>query len=184
MQAPHDYHHTRASVPKSMFDIKGLDYLLDQSISYPSIHTAVVSDLSGATLTFVDTFDTTSEAQNRRVRIVAALGTDAWRESVTSHLVRETGLSADDSGSATAMGRVECEFGRVLTLPVHGEKIEALDPILLVTLNGTADASWSSLQEKGCAVVEHLSSSIASIGDELKNSQTPPIMKYTQPRGR
>ncbi|KAG8718574.1 hypothetical protein FRC08_004942 [Ceratobasidium sp. 394] len=162
-----------------MFDIKGLDSLLDQGVSYPSIHTAVISDPNGTTLTFVDTLDTTSEAQNRRVRIITALGIDAWRESVTSNLARET-----NEDNEAAVGRVECELGRVLTLPVHGDKTEALDPILLVTLNGAADAPWSSLQEKGCAIVEHLNSSIASIGDELKSGQTPPMMKYSQPRGR
>ncbi|KAG8771612.1 hypothetical protein FRC12_003508 [Ceratobasidium sp. 428] len=164
-----------------MFDIKGLDYLLDQGISYPTIHTVIVSDPNGATLTFVNTLDTTSEAQNRRVRIIAALGIDAWRESVTSNLAPQAN---EDNEGAAAVGRVECELGRVLTLPVHGDKTEALDPILLVTLNGAADAPWSSLQEKGYAVVEHLSSSIASIGDELKSGQTPPMIKYSQPRGR
>ncbi|KAF8602367.1 hypothetical protein BDV93DRAFT_524142 [Ceratobasidium sp. AG-I] len=168
-----------------MFDIKSLDCLLDQGISDSAIHTAVISDPSGATLTFVDAVDTTSEAQNRRVRIIAALGIDAWRESVSSNLARDalTAPGSEDD-NASAVGRVECELGRVLTLPVHGVTVDALDPILLVTLNGNSDAPWSSLQEKGCAVVEHLSSSIASIGDELKSGQTPPMMKYSQPRGR
>lgn len=93
-----------------MFDIKSLDCLLDQGISDSSIHTAVISDPNGATLTFVDTLDTTSEAQNRRVRIISALGIDAWRESVTSNLARDAltaPRSEDDNG--VAMGRVECE---------------------------------------------------------------------------
>lgn len=95
----------------TMFDIKSLDCLLDQGISDSSIHTAVISDPNGATLAFVDVIDTTSEAQNRRVRIITALGIDAWRESVTSNLARDDALlvprSEDDNASAA--GRVECE---------------------------------------------------------------------------
>jgi hypothetical protein len=93
-----------------MFDIKSLDSLLDQGISDPSIHTAVISDPNGATLTFVDSLDTTSEARNRRVRIIAALGIDAWRESVASNLARETLPSVrSDEDCGAAVGRVECE---------------------------------------------------------------------------
>ncbi|CAE7118928.1 unnamed protein product [Rhizoctonia solani] len=168
-----------------MFDIQSLDCLLDRGISGNDVHTVVVSDPNGATLTFVDTIDATSETRNRRVRVVAALGIDAWRESVTTNLARDTLTpAADDDSSGASAGRVECELGRVLTLPVHGSVTDALNPVLLVTLNGSQDAPWSTLQEKGYAVVEHLSTSISSIGDGLKSGQTPPMMKYNQPRGR
>ncbi|CAE6364072.1 unnamed protein product [Rhizoctonia solani] len=169
-----------------MFDIQSLDCLLDRGISGNDVHTVVISDQNGATLTFVDTIDATSETRNRRVRVVTALGIDAWRESVTTNLARDTlvpGVSADEDNGGTAVGRVECELGRVLTLPVHGSVTEALDPVLLVTLNGSQDAPWSTMQEKGYAVVEHLNTSISSIGDGLKSGQTPP-MKYNQPRVR
>jgi hypothetical protein len=95
-----------------MFDIQSLDSLLDRGISGSDVHTVVISHPNGATLTFVDTVDTTSETRNRRVRVVAALGIDAWRESVTTNLARDTlvpgaGLNDDDGG--IAVGRVECE---------------------------------------------------------------------------
>ncbi|CAE6427750.1 unnamed protein product [Rhizoctonia solani] len=170
-----------------MFDIQSLDCLLDRGISGNDVHTVVISDPNGATLTFVDTIDATSETRNRRVRVVAALGIDAWRESVNTNLVRDTlapGVGVEDDSTGTAVGRVECELGRVLTLPVHGSVTDALNPVLLVTLNGSQDAPWSTLQEKGCAVVEHLGTSISSIGDGLKSGQTPPMMKYSQPRAR
>ncbi|KAB5594537.1 hypothetical protein CTheo_2020 [Ceratobasidium theobromae] len=134
-----------------MFDIQSLDCLLDGGISGNDVHTVVISDPNGATLTFVDTIDATSEARNRRVRIVAALGIDAWRESVTSNIAQDalsTGAEPDDENAGTSIGRVECDLGRVVTLPVHGATIEALDPVLLVTLNGSPDAPWSTLQEK------------------------------------
>ncbi|QRW22250.1 hypothetical protein RhiXN_09837 [Rhizoctonia solani] len=121
-----------------------------EGISGSDVHTVVVSDPNGATLTFVDTVDTTSETRNRRVRVVAALGIDAWRESVTTNLARDTlapGTGSSDN-SGIAVGRVECDLGRVLTLPVHGSVAEALNPVLLVTLNGSQDAPWSALQEK------------------------------------
>ncbi|CAE6342330.1 unnamed protein product [Rhizoctonia solani] len=170
-----------------MFDIQSLDCLLDRGISGSDVHTVVISDPNGATLTFVDTIDATSETRNRRVRVVAALGIDAWRESVTTNLARDTlapGMGTEEDHNGAAAGRVECkELGRVLTLPVHGSVTDALDPVLLVTLNGSQDAPWSTLQEKGYAVVEHLNTSISSIGDGLKSGQTPP-MKYSQPRAR
>ncbi|KAG8689341.1 hypothetical protein FRC11_003074, partial [Ceratobasidium sp. 423] len=95
-----------------MFDIQSLDFLLDRGISGNDVHTVVISDPNGATLTFVDTIDTTSETRNRRVRIVAALGIDAWRESVTTGPARDTlapGVGVDDDSSGTAAGRVECD---------------------------------------------------------------------------
>jgi hypothetical protein len=97
-----------------MFDIKSLDCLLDGGISGHEVHTVIISDPNGATLTFANTVDTTSEARNRRVRIVAALGIDAWRESVTSNLARDglsLGVGLDDDNNGVAVGRVECEVG-------------------------------------------------------------------------
>ncbi|CAE6452096.1 unnamed protein product [Rhizoctonia solani] len=141
-----------------MFDIQSLDCLLDRGISGSDVHTVVISDPNGATLTFVDTVDTTSETRNRRVRVVTALGIDAWRESVTTNLARDTlvpGAGSDDDNSGIAVGRVECELGRVLTLPVHGSAAESLKPVLLVTLNGSQDAPWSTLQEKVKKIVPH-----------------------------
>lgn len=92
-----------------MFDIQSLDGLLDRGISGNDVHTVVISDPNGAPLTFVDTVDTTSEAQNRRVRVVAALGIDAWRESVSNSIEREALVGAGDESLGSAMGRVECE---------------------------------------------------------------------------
>lgn len=211
-----------------MFDIQSLDSLLDRGISGNHVHTVVVSDPNGATLTFVDTIDTASEAQNRRVRIVAALGIDAWRESVTNNIARDAlsaSIKLDDDSAGTAMGRVECEVRSrhrqicVSTLTYSysvgtrryasrtwsnsaGARPGSLSnpqrkrrcPLVDTTGEGKerflSEAQrlrmgpFDRLLHQGCALVEHLSTSIASIGDDLKSGQTPPMMKYSQPRAR
>ncbi|ELU41175.1 hypothetical protein AG1IA_04789 [Rhizoctonia solani AG-1 IA] len=106
----------RYPTTRAMFDIQSLDCLLDRGISGSDVHTVVVSDPNGATLTFVDTVDTTSETRNRRVRVVAALGIDAWRESVTTNLARDTlapGTGSSDN-SGIAVGRVECDVSNFI----------------------------------------------------------------------
>jgi hypothetical protein len=131
-----------------MLVLTALNNLLQQTLSLPSIHTAVLITCQGQ---LVSTAHDPSRSKDE-IRIVVGLCAEVWRETGQ----QKPFAMLDSEVSATTYSFCSFlkvgQYGHILVLPVdeqsEGSQDPAEEPFMLLALNGTSTASWDDLKSK------------------------------------
>jgi len=166
-----------------------INALLSQLVS-PTLHTAILITPQGHLVAYA-----APGASEDRIRILAGLGSEVWREGIEGD--KDEGEEYESDGSEETarddleeeeMGMLECELGRILVYPIYAAPDSSSPkqaspptqpqkagraPILLLALNGADDEPWGMMHTKARALGKYLAEPLASVGDRLSPGTSP-----------
>ncbi|KAG0698445.1 isoprenoid synthase domain-containing protein [Suillus ampliporus] len=116
-----------------MLNLPTLHTYLTQLLSpTDTIHTALLLTPEGAVVSFA----CSSTASSNEIWILAGLSAEVWAET------------RGEEGDGKGMGMVESELGRIVVVPVDDASPEVQnerEPLLLLAVNGGAEADWKTM---------------------------------------
>ncbi|KAG1738681.1 isoprenoid synthase domain-containing protein [Suillus paluster] len=140
-----------------MLNLPTLHTYLTQLLSpTDTIHTALLLTPEGAVVSFALGLLRTQSLQRSKdeIWILAGLSAEVWAETRC------------EEGDGKGMGMVESELGRIVVVPVDDASPEVQDerePLLLLAVNGGAEADWKTMCAKRTSLLTLLGSSHPSL---------------------
>ncbi|KAJ8469515.1 hypothetical protein ONZ45_g8621 [Pleurotus djamor] len=187
----------------TMLSLSTLYAALNQVLSPPSLHTAILFTVSGQLISYASNlgsasshnhgFDSESESNDASVsepdipcprpkddiRVLVGLGGELWGETKDEDI-----------------GMVDCELGRLVVMPIFsletpeaqrrsknkdpakdgGEKNDdesPRQPLMLVALNGTDEVSWNEMRTKAKSIASHFATPLSKYREYLAVAPFP-----------
>jgi len=155
-----------------MLLLSSLHNLLQQVLSLPELHTAVLFTPEGQLVSYASD----SSKPKDEIRVFVGVSGEVWQET------KQHGI-----------GMVDSEIGRMIVLPVlplkdnGGANKEPVsdegDPVMLVALNATETVDWDRLRISAKELVYHLEKPVNRLKGRLTTrvAQLPPMNPNARP---
>jgi len=157
-----------------MLLLSSLHNLLQQVLSLPELHTAVLFTPEGQLVSYASD----SSKPKDEIRVLVGVSGEVWQET-----------------KQHGMGMVDSEMGRIIVLPVlplkdNGSASKSKepapdegDPVMLVALNATESVDWDRLRISAKELVYHLEKPVNRLRGRLTTrvAQLPPMNPNIRP---
>jgi len=177
-----------------MLVLSTLNGLLAQLVSSRNPHTAILLTPQGHLVAFHSSDKGSGED---RIRILAGLGSEVWRDGLLDDDVGSESDEESDDDDDEQVGMLECELGRILVVPIFASPSKSSPPAafpkgaaplvnvtsarqkpaLLLALNGTDDSPWGLMHVKARTLATYLREPLSSVGDRLAPGSSPVVTR-------